>query len=70
MLTANTITDQIIRDLRATTLKAWSERGKNTPWAEGEKILRLTILALTPGVHTEIARAGCAEILNAREVKS
>lgn len=77
MLTADTITDEQIRELRKDVMREWAKRGKTTSWPEGKKILNDCVVALTDrrsmamqiddvrcGVHG--ARARCAEILNAR----
>ena len=68
MITADTITDEQIRELRRDVMREWGERvGKREIWPEGKEALRLTIWAMDAG-HAEChhARARCAEILNAR----
>lgn len=72
MLTADTITDEQIRELRTETMAEWSRRGKKTAWPEGKEILTSTIDALYPLPADPMRRRGrtrCAEILNAREAK-
>ena len=72
MLTADTITDEQIRELRRATMGEWALRGKRRKWPEGSEILSETLIALgnppggcSPGKTR--ARARCAEILNARD---
>jgi hypothetical protein len=78
VITADTITDEQIRELRAVITKEWKARGRTTSWPEGKRILELTITALTDprAMAMQIddvrfgvarARARCAEILNARQ---
>lgn len=76
-LTADTITDAQIRELRKDTMREWRERGKATSWPEGKRVLSDCQTALTDrrsmamqlddvraGVY--MARERCADILNAR----
>jgi hypothetical protein len=74
MLTADTITDEQIRELRAET-RARLPRTKHESRSEALGIIETCMLALNEAplqtradVHAD-ARARCAEILNARTAK-
>lgn len=69
MITAENITDEQIRELRADVMREWDSRGKKTAWPDGREALALCVSALNPQCHEarkREARARCAELINAR----
>jgi hypothetical protein len=67
-ITAHTLSDDRIRELRTEVMREWGDRGKKEPWPEGREILGLTLDALLDGPEM-LARQRLAEIINARRAR-